>query len=1395
MTKKNTIILLFFVLSLAQAQGQLLRDNFSRSATTDIAGSQKWRRVLNLNDTSATIQLNADSTVSPRNLLGPFNRGAAYWDSALSGGIQVGMILRKKNGNDGVPSFHIHVMDDSSWATGNGYALRFQANPGQDRMDIQRIAGSGVDTPTVTLLASLDREFAEGDTLILKISPDGRKTGVVYGVGGSRDSISVVDTVYHPASWLAWIQGRVFADPLKVDNFMLGPIPFPITATAGPGGAISPEGTVLVDPGGAQSFSITPDPGFFILDVKVDTVSVGATGGYMFIPVYGPHTIEAFFDTAAYTITATAGPNGTITPSGPVTAPGFTSRTFTIAPNAGHHIDSVVVDGVTRGAVTSHTFTNIVANHAIAAYFSVNTLTITATSSAGGSILPYGSVVVTEGGSQSFTVAPNAGYHIDSVVADGVNQGAITSFPFNNVTAAHSIAAYFSINTYTITATAAAGGTMTPSGAVSVSHGSNRAFAIAPNTGHHVDSVVVDGANQGAITGYQFDSVTAAHSIAAYFSINAYTVTSGASSGGSIYPFGVVSANYGDDPLFTITPNTGSHIDSVVVDGVDQGVIASYTFTGIAANHAIQAYFSINTYAITATAAAGGGISPSGVVVANYGQNRAFTIAPNTGHHIDSVVVDGADQGALAAWQFDDVTSAHSISAYFSINVYTVAAVQAPNGSISPAGTTPVQWGDSVAYSILPDTGYYVTALHVDSAALGAAESYTFNDVSSNHTISATFAIRTFTVTSTASAGGSVSPQGAVTAAWGDTVTIDVRPDVGHHIDSVLVDGMNLGRPTVYAFRNVTANHTLAAHFSIDVFTIAASAGAGGTISPSGNVPVNYGEAQPFTIAPSAGYRIDSVLVDGVNAGAVASYNFTFVTAAHSIAAYFSLRTFHVSATAGAGGVISPAGNIGVTWGDSLAFTITPDTGYHIDSVVVDGVNAGSGPTYVFRNISADHLIEAYFSETAFTVAASASGTGTITPTGTVGVSFGGSQLFTMTPSAGCHLDSVIVDGVNVGAPSTYRFTIVTANHTIAAYFSINYYTITAAAGTGGAITPSGSMSLVHGSSQSYAIVPSTGYRIQDVLVDGASVGRPASYSFTNLSAGHTIQALFARITFSVSANSGPNGSVSPAGASTVAWGDSITYTITPGSGYFIEGVTVDGVALGLVPGYTFRNVTADHAISATFTGNATPTAFALVSPADGISVPPAALRALRFVWRKSFDANSGDVLRYVLTLSGPNVNFNSFEVADTAVTLDLRGLAIVNYSAYRWTVRVSDGTVTVASPDTFEITVNPATAVGNGTRGVPGEFGLGQNYPNPFNPTTSVPFDLPERAEVTLRIYNIIGAEVATLAEGESVPAGSYVREADFSGLPSGVYFCRMSATGESGTAFGKTVRLVLMR
>ena len=90
---------------------------------------------------------------------------------------------------------------------------------------------------------------------------------------------------------------------------------------------------------------------------------------------------------------------------------------------------------------------------------------------------------------------------------------------------------------------------------------------------------------------------------------------------------------------------------------------------------------------------------------------------------------------------------------------------------------------------------------------------------------------------------------------------------------------------------NVTADVSVTANFAIDTYTITASAGANGSIAPSGATTVNYGGSQAYTITPATGYHVDAALPDGVSAGAYPSPTFSNVSANHTTSTCFSIDT------------------------------------------------------------------------------------------------------------------------------------------------------------------------------------------------------------------------------------------------------------------------------------------------------------------------------------------------------------------------------------------------------------------------------------------------------------------------------------------------------------------------
>ena len=100
------------------------------------------------------------------------------------------------------------------------------------------------------------------------------------------------------------------------------------------------------------------------------------------------------------------------------------------------------------------------------------------------------------------------------------------------------------------------------------------------------------------------------------------------------------------------------------------------------------------------------------------------------------------------------------------------------------------------------------------------------------------------------------------------------------------------------------------------------------------------------------------------------------------------------------------------------------------------------------------------------------------------------------------------------------------------------------------------------------------------------------------------------------------------------------------------------------------------------------------------------------------------------------------------------------------------------------------ATGVREGTANLtPQQFLMFQNYPNPFNPATAIQYQLPRNCFVTLKVYTLLGKEIATLVNKE-LPAGSYTAEWNASALASGIYFYRLQAGN-----FVETKKLILLK
>ena len=347
------------------------------------------------------------------------------------------------------------------------------------------------------------------------------------------------------------------------------------------------------------------------------------------------------------------------------------------------------------------------------------------------------------------------------------------------------------------------------------------------------------------------------------------------------------------------------------------------------------------TFTITpSVSGTGGTISPSGATVVNSGSNQTFTFTANSGYQISSVTVDGVTTQTTTAtsYTFTGVVATHTISVAFAQTVVTppptVTPPSAPTNLVATPSSTSINlaWTASVAgtnavsgyniyvngattktstatttsYSstgLTANTAYSYAVTAVDSAGnesgktivsattLAAADTtapvVTFTIPSTSTSLTVNFT--TFTATDNVGVTGYMVTETAtapLASASGWTTT----PSVGYIFTTA-------GSHILYAWAKDAAGNistaksaTVTITLPVVTYTITATAGSNGTITPSGATTVNSGANQTFNFAANSGYQISSVTVDGVTTQTTTatSYTFTGVAAAHTISVTFA---------------------------------------------------------------------------------------------------------------------------------------------------------------------------------------------------------------------------------------------------------------------------------------------------------------------------------------------------------------------------------------------------------------------------------------------------------------------------------------------------------------------------
>ena len=214
-----------------------------------------------------------------------------------------------------------------------------------------------------------------------------------------------------------------------------------------------------------------------------------------------------------------------------------------------------------------------------------------------------GSAQLTTAGSGTANFVPTSSqWRTESINLNAYTNQASVILEFQNVNGYGNKLYIDNINingTYSITASAGANGAISPSGITSVASGGSQTYNISPNACYQISNVTVNGVAQGAISTYTFNNVTSSNTINATFSPITYTITSGAGPNGSISPLGTNVVNCGSNLTFNMTPSLNYSVADVIVDGVSQGAISSYTFTNVTSNRNIQVTFVVNCTPLT----------------------------------------------------------------------------------------------------------------------------------------------------------------------------------------------------------------------------------------------------------------------------------------------------------------------------------------------------------------------------------------------------------------------------------------------------------------------------------------------------------------------------------------------------------------------------------------------------------------------------------------------------------------------------------------------------------------------------------------------------------------------------------------------------------------------------
>ena len=237
-----------------------------------------------------------------------------------------------------------------------------------------------------------------------------------------------------------------------------------------------------------------------------------------------------------------------------------------------------------------------------------------------------------------------------------------------------------------------------------------------------------------------------------------------------------------------------------------------------------------------------------------------------------------------------------TVAATFTLNTYTVTAGAGANGSISPSGNVSVSHGGTAVFTVTPDIGYSASVGGTCGGSL-VGGTYTTNAITADCSVTASFGINSYQLTTSVTGTGSITGTGincpgdcSEIFTHGAMVTLTAAPGTGYSFSGWGGACSGTGSCTV----TMDSAKSVSATFTLNSYTVTASAGANGSIAPSGTVSANHGSTTNFTVTPAMGYVAS---VGGTCGGSLAGT--TYTTAAITsdctvVASFVPLVTFNI---------------------------------------------------------------------------------------------------------------------------------------------------------------------------------------------------------------------------------------------------------------------------------------------------------------------------------------------------------------------------------------------------------------------------------------------------------------------------------------------------------------------